>query len=231
MWGKCFERLKLLTLTALIDKKCPLCKINLCIKEFCNVCYNFLLNNKLPDNANFSIYSIKANSCYVYNDKILTIILDIKNNDNSFFIDFVSNAIVDEINNKIKIVSLDIISCVPMYWLKFIYKGYNHSQNIAYSVFLKLKQSQFPSLTFIPFLLKKNKITNKQSSLNYQNRIIKKHHIYLNKKYLRLGSKKIIVIDDVMTTGSTFNACNEALNFLNSNITYISFARTLQENN
>ncbi len=97
----------------------------------------------------------------------------------------------------IKTISFDCITAVPMHWTKKIYRGFNQAEEIAQYI---AKQKNIP---FVKGIIKHKK-TAHQSSLN---RIIRttnlKDVFSLNHKSVYYKDKHVLLIDDIMTTGST----------------------------
>ena len=104
----------------------------------------------------------------------------------------------------------DLIIPVPLFKTKLRERGYNQSDLICRGINEHLK------LKFIPDLVKRIRHTFTQTKLNREERIDNmKDAFVLNTKYKdEIYGKKIIVVDDVVTTGSTMN---EVIKILRAN--------------
>ena len=92
-----------------------------------------------------------------------------------------------------------------MHKLKRLFRLYNHSQILANDLSMVLNKK------FIPNILLKTKHTKSQTFLNRNMRKINlKDSISFNKK-IDINGKKILIIDDVITTGVTINMCCKIL--------------------
>lgn len=97
----------------------------------------------------------------------------------------------------------DFIISVPMHRLRLITRRYNQAALLANSM---AKQSSLP--VYHKILLRK-KYTKPQASLTFKQRKLNvKGAFIINPKYMdRIINKNIIIVDDVMTTGATIDAC------------------------
>ncbi len=121
----------------------------------------------------------------------------------------------------------DIICPVPMHKKRLQKRTFNHAALITV-ILVKMLNKKGIKIIYIPDLLKKTKLTATQNQLNKKQRIENvKGSFDINLKY-SINNKKILILDDVITTGSTINECAKMLkkNSKNSKIYAISFART-----
>lgn len=98
----------------------------------------------------------------------------------------------------------DFIIPMPMAPLRKIERGYNQSHLLAEVVARTLGR---PLLDII----KRKSGDFSQAGLNYQQRLRLREDAFLIKTKENLKDKTILLIDDVMTTGSTLRRCGEAL--------------------
>lgn len=101
--------------------------------------------------------------------------------------------------------SYDIIIPVPMYKTKKNVRGYNQSELIAKEIAKTL------NIKFRNNILTKIKNTKVQSTLSKNKRQENVRNVFeiINKEEIR--NKKVILIDDIYTTGSTVNECARVL--------------------
>ena len=102
-------------------------------------------------------------------------------------------------------VEFDFIVPVPLHWSRRAWRGFNQAENIAK---ILSKKSRKPVVN----LLRRNKRTKYQSELHLKQRYdnVKDVFVLSGKEELYQG-KKILIVDDLMTTGSTLKAVSRAL--------------------
>lgn len=100
----------------------------------------------------------------------------------------------------------DIIIPVPMYRKKEKQRGYNQTALIAKEIAKVCK-----SLVYDGKSLKKIKDTKMQSSLNKTERRKNIKNAYKVVNQQKIKDKKIILLDDIYTTGATANECSKVL--------------------
>ena len=99
----------------------------------------------------------------------------------------------------------DIIMCVPMHIKKKMLRGYNQSELIAKELAKKLQiEKQFNNLVKI-------KDTKKQSTLTKEQRKTNLKNAFQIKNLEKVKNKKVILFDDIYTTGSTVEECSKVL--------------------
>ena len=100
-------------------------------------------------------------------------------------------------------IEFDVVTCIPLSKKSFNSRGYNQSELLARAIATDFK------IPFTP-LLKKVKDNNAQHTLPRENRKYNVLNVYESietaKKY-----KNILLIDDIITTGSTLNECVKLL--------------------
>ena len=101
----------------------------------------------------------------------------------------------------------DYIVPVPVHWSKLIYRGFNQAEEMA---------RYLSRVTGKPYLnvMLKNRKTADQASLGKKQRLTNLRNVFeQNKNYSAadLAGKKLLIVDDVMTTGATLVSCAEAL--------------------
>lgn len=115
----------------------------------------------------------------------------------------------------------DIITYVPMHRFKRIFRLYNQAFILAKEI------SKISKTPILPDLLVKHKYTKPQTSLSRTKR--KKNligSISANEKY-DISKKKLLLIDDVITTGETINLCAKILKGNGAEkVTILSIAKT-----
>ena len=205
----------------------PVCGI--CLKKdknwICDECLNKLNSElklkkiRIDKNNSEKIYKViyKTNNIikifylFEYKDLIRKKIIEFKFNDKSYLYKTFSNIILK--NKKIcKLLnSYDIIIPVPMFEKKKSKRGYNQTELISKEISKRL------DITFNNNILFKIKENKTQSLLNYHERKQNVLNVYkINDSEMKnVRNKKIILFDDIYTTGFTVKECIKELEKLN----------------
>ena len=193
-------------LNLLFPPKCGFCgKIN--SEYLCKKCELKLQNLKATkeinkiQNQEFT-YHVYA---YYYKEAIRNKIIDYKFND----MPELSNTFVKLLLNNEKICGFlkkyDIIIPVPIHKKRKLERGYNQTELIAKEIanqtHLKLEKN----------ILIKQKNIIPQSSLNKSEREQNIKNAFIAKNIEKIINKKILLFDDIYTTGSTANECAKVL--------------------
>lgn len=103
---------------------------------------------------------------------------------------------------RIPVDSYDLVVPVPLHWRRRLERGYNQTAILA---------QQFPK----PWLpaIRKRRHTARQATLNRQQRLQNLDQVFIvPKRYQPLiQSQRILLVDDVLSTGATTTACTAAL--------------------
>ena len=97
----------------------------------------------------------------------------------------------------------DLMAPVPLHWSRFLSRKFNQSAELARNLG---KQTAVP---YVPDLLVRKKRTPSQTGLNARQRARNVRGAFMVKpeNVAILTGKRVLLIDDVMTTGATLNAC------------------------
>lgn len=115
---------------------------------------------------------------------------------------------------------IDIIAAVPLHYRRKYMRKYNQSALLAKSVADEMK------LNYEPFLLRRIKATKQQTRLSFRERHKNVEGAFCLDAKIDVMGKNIILVDDVMTTGATLNACAAALKSAGAKRVYaLTFAR------
>ena len=143
---------------------------------------------------------------FEYKDEIRKKIIDYKFNDKVYLRDFFVKIFIKNKKMCRKIKKYDIIIPVPIHKKRERERGYNQSELIAYKI-----AEKFQGLKLLTDTLVKNKYTKPQSSLDKIQRQNNVKDVYSIKNKEKILNKRIILFDDVYTTGATVNECSRLL--------------------
>lgn len=165
----------------------------------------------------------EARSCYKYRDKIVTLIHNFKfHNAKHLAEDFAKD--LCELYKKEK-YNCDIIVPVPMTQSRLNLRGYNQSGLLA---------NELGKLLNLPVdeqNLLKVKDTKSQVGLDFSERKNNLTDAFKTKDKKFFKGKKVLIVDDIFTTGATIECCAKALKKgLASQVFAITIAHTIKEN-
>jgi len=100
----------------------------------------------------------------------------------------------------------DIILPVPLHAQRLRERGFNQAAALAHAIFKENKRKITPSL------LVRKRATTPQTALNGKQRRRNLFGAFSVKQPEMVQGKKILLVDDVFTTGSTVNECARTLN-------------------
>lgn len=148
---------------------------------------------------------------FKYEGIIRKIILKYKFQDKAYiYKTFVNFLLKNEKFFKI-IKSYDTIIPVPISKQRKKERGYNQSYLLAKEI------ARNVGLNLVNNVLYKTKNTIEQSKLKREDRIKNIQGVYETKNVMSLNNKKVLLLDDIYTTGSTVTQCCKMLNKANPN--------------
>jgi ComF family protein len=101
--------------------------------------------------------------------------------------------------------AFDLLVPVPLHHVRKRSRGYNQSEVLAKELGRKLGHTSHPKL------LQRIRPTISQTNLTAKDRLSNVTQAFRYGKGKRLAGKKVLLVDDVMTTGATVNACAKTL--------------------
>ena len=178
------------------ESLCNKCKIKL-KKEF-----QFQTDNYEEDmSKNF----IEHNYVFKYENIIRSLILGLKFQEKPYIYKTIAYFLKNMQKNLEKLKKYDIIIVVPVSKQRKLERGYNQSELIARKI------SKIIKVPIAKKILYKTKNTVPQSSLNKKQREENIKGVYQAINITKLYNKKILLIDDIYTTGNTINECANIL--------------------
>jgi len=189
-------------------------------EEFCSDCIKNI--TKLKKDEIVLAHVMKVRSVFVYDGSLRKALIRFKYNNNAPAGQYIANEIADLIKKDKDIMAADYIINVPngKYTTERLY---NQSMFLAKIVARKCK------LKFLPNALKKKQ--GIKSQLKCKTRLERKENIksaFYAAKGLDLTGKTVVIIDDILTTGSTLNECAKILEKVGAEKIYaVTAARAL----
>ena len=178
------------------------------INSLCNKCKIQIQKNnlsKIEDYKNTSSFFDEHIYLFQYGGEIRNTILNYKFNERSYiystFVELIKN------NEKIcaQIKKYDIIIPVPISKKRLKQRGYNQSALIARKIAKTL------NMCYEENILVKIKDNKPQSEMGQEKRKSNVKDVYTIKNKEKIYQKKILLIDDIFTTGNTVNECAKVL--------------------
>lgn len=178
----------------------------------CNNCKKEIYKNvnikviKKERNLNKEIYFDEHIYLFEYKDIIRKLILEYKFKDKSYLYNIFSKIIIK--NKKICgiLEKYDIIMPVPIHKKRKSVRGYNQSELITRDICIYIQNIKHENK-----LLVKTKYNVEQSSLSKEKRKENVKNVYKLISKEKIKNKKIVVFDDIYTTGNTVNEISKLL--------------------
>ena len=180
--------------------------------DICNICAAKLSDNIYIDTNTVCgaclgerrLYFDKLIYTIEYNEIASKLITDFKFNDDHTNISIFAKWMYA--HGKQIIESVDIIIPVPLHWFRQFIRKYNQAEILC----LQIKKIN-RKLNIQNNILKRIKYTKPQVKLTYTKRIQNTKNVFDIKNVKNIKGKKILIIDDVVTTYSTVNNCAKIL--------------------
>lgn len=143
---------------------------------------------------------------FQYEDIIREKILKFKFENEAYLHRTFAEAILNNTENIRFIEQYDYLIPVPIHKKRKEQRGYNQSELIARAISDEVKNIKFQTN-----IIKKDKNIVPQSTLNQKEREKNIKNVYKVINNEKIKNKKILLLDDIYTTGSTVNECSRLL--------------------
>ncbi len=151
------------------------------------------------------LHFISARSAVVAKGMVLEVIHRFKYQQAHWFEPFLTDLLVREAGAGLCGAKWDFIVPVPLHPLKQRERGFNQAERLALALGAALK------IPCLPKLLRRTQPTLTQTKLTRAERAANVRRAFAVGPGLRLGGERIVLVDDVFTTGATTSACAAAL--------------------
>lgn len=146
----------------------------------------------------------KAIAPFYYASPVKELIVHLKQSEQNYKLKMLAEILKLEIDKKYPGITFDMIVTVPDTKASLRKAGFNRMKHLA--IFLNRQMG----VEYKKDALKKIKETKKQHQLDYVHRLVNLEGAYWADESLVKG-KKIMLLDDVLTTGTTLNTCAKEL--------------------
>lgn len=145
-----------------------------------------------------------STSAFAFEGLARELILRFKYSRHLYLLDFLCREMNSSYQAK-QLPEFDIITYVPMHPLKKLNRGWNQSELLA-----KEFASLYPNSECLA-LLKRRHLGKAQASKAKRDRLKSVKDLFSPKNRDKIKDRSILLIDDILTTGATLNACCKAL--------------------
>lgn len=197
-----------------IDIRCLVCaeryddinKYGICKRCIESLSY---INSEINTNQHYSLNSI--NTVFEYKKAAVSMVHSLKYKGKKYLAEFMAGFMIEKL--KKSVCDYDIVVPVPLHRRRMRQRGYNQSQLLAEVICKEL------DLSLDTESLKRVKDTKPQAKLNKVERMKNIIDAFSVEEKSTFKMKRVLIIDDVFTTGATIEQCS--LKLLQSGAVYV----------
>ena len=208
-------------LDILFPDKCLYC--NKYGKIICDKCFKKIENKNFFKKVNGNYFDYIFCSSF-YNELMKNQIHKFKFHNQAYFYKYFIEISLKDCKIYDFLKKFDFITYIPMNYKKQMRRGYNQSELLAKELGKRLNINVIKTL-------EKNDYVKTQSTLTEKEREINAKNAFKFKANIDLERKNIILVDDILTTGSTVKSSSKILKEHNANIICVfAIAKTQLKN-
>lgn len=140
-----------------------------------------------------------------YDGRLRDAVLRMKNLGGEGLADLLGRVFAETRGEAIRAAEIDLIAPVPLHWWRKWTRGYNQAEALARAV------AAHVNAPFVPQLLRRVRWTSHQTQLSRAARRENLRGAFRVTPGARAAGKSVLLVDDVMTTGSTLGEAARAL--------------------
>jgi len=194
---------------------CSFCQSLLTVGKdlLCTTCWNELpiyslsanIRDEIAEKMQIPVLISQANTVWQFDYRVQHVIHQLKYNHHSWMAYKIALFIAELIQRDYEYSHFDYLIPVPLHKNRQRKRGFNQSQLICNAL------SKIIHTSVNATALRRIKNTESQTKLNRMQRIQNMENAFVIKENDAIRDKTILLIDDVITTGSTINACAQQL--------------------
>jgi len=171
--------------------------------KVCNKCGRPFINGICGICREKQFYFSKARASVIYDGSVRECIHFFKYNKKTYLLNTLFEVLL--LPDSLDFLSCDFIVPVPLHWIRQYSRGFNQAELIG------RKFSKRFNIKLSKTSLKRTRATPSQTGLSLKERTKNIKGAFSVRNSQKLNGKRILLVDDVMTTGATVNECSKVL--------------------
>lgn len=141
----------------------------------------------------------------LYRDELRKAVIEGKSATNRAICVQLARLLVREQRERLEAAQPDVVVPVPSHWLKRLFVPHHQAELLAWTIARELK------LPLCTTVLLKRRFTQDQSDLPREHRVKNLTNAFVVRRPHRIAGRRVLLVDDVMTTRTTASECAWAL--------------------